>query len=84
MSHEQLYVYYKLRREDAAVAREAFESARGLLDVRLLQRRDEGELLTWMEIYEADCAAQEPAIASALQRFVQGGRHVEAFMPVSG
>lgn len=83
MSTSQRYVYYKLRREDAAAAREAFEAARGEAAVRLLQREDDGQLLTWMEIYESDCRSQEPAIATALLRFAQGGRHVETFVPLT-
>lgn len=83
MKPAELYVYYKLQAFDAPAARAAFDAARGTVGIRLLQREDEGQLLTWMEIYTADQALLEPVVAAALQRFVQGVRHVEAFAPLN-
>lgn len=83
MKPGELYVYYKLRPEDGPTARAAFEAARGSAPIRLMQRVDEGQLLTWMEIYTASDTAFEPVIARAMQAFAQGGRHVESFAPLS-
>jgi hypothetical protein len=80
----ELYVYYKLRAEQVAAARAAFDGARGGEPVRLLQRHDgDGALLTWMEVYGAelaDASALERRIAQALQPFVQGLRQCEVFV----
>ena len=80
----ELYVYYRLRAEQAGAARAAFDAARGAQPVRLLQRQDGAgaALLTWMEIYAVDlddAQALERRIAQALQPFVQGLRHCERF-----
>lgn len=86
----ELYVYYRLKAEQAAAALAAFTAARGDAAVRLLQRppaevdaaEEGGEdgLLTWMEVYT--CPALEPRIAAALAGFVQGERHHERFVPL--
>jgi hypothetical protein len=85
MAAAELYVYYKLRAEQATAAQTAFDAARAGAPVRLLQRRNaqDAALLTWMEIYGAglaDAPALERRIALALQPFVQGLRQCEAFV----
>ena len=80
----ELYVYYKLRAENAAAARAAFEAARGDTAVRLLQREDGGELLTWMEIHAPQQADVEARVAAAMAPFIEGARHRELFSPLSG
>ncbi|MET0518130.1 MAG: DUF4936 family protein [Burkholderiaceae bacterium] len=77
----EVYVYYRLKVEQATAARAAFERARGDAPVRLLQRQDgEPGLLTWMEVYEPGLDALELRIAAALAGFVQGLRHRECFV----
>ena len=75
----ELYVYYKLRAERAAAARAAFEAARGDASVRLLQRPNGGDLLTWMEIHAIEQSAVEARIAAAMAPFIEGDRHRERF-----
>ncbi len=79
----ELYVYYKLRPVDGPAARAAFEAARGDADVRLLQREDQGQFLTWMEVYGSGSAGLEPTLAAAMEDFAQGGRHIETFVPLN-
>lgn len=76
----ELYVYYKVKAERAAAARAAFEAARGDASVRLLQRQDAGEMLTWMEIHAAKQTEPEARIAAAMAPFIEGDRHLERFV----
>lgn len=80
----ELYVYYRLKPEQASAAQAAFEAARVGAPVRLLQGQDlEQGLLTWMEVYGADLPLPlEPRIAAAMEPFVQGTRHHERFEPL--
>lgn len=79
----EVYVYYRLKVEQATAARAAFETARGDAPVRLLQRQDsEPGMLTWMEIYGPGLDALELRVAAALASFVQGIRHRESFLPL--
>jgi hypothetical protein len=81
----ELYVYYQLKAEEAQAARAAFDAARQGDAVRLLRRRDNGILVTWMEIYDAtvdDAPNVEQRMARAMGPFVQGSRHIETFEPV--
>ncbi|MDN3920630.1 DUF4936 family protein [Roseateles violae] len=75
----ELYVYYKLRAGLAAAARAAFDAARGMAPVRLLQRDEGGAWLTWMEIYAPEQPELEARIAAALAPFIEGERHGERF-----
>ena len=82
----ELYVYYKLRAEQAEAARAVFEAARGDAPARLLQRADgEGAdaMLTWMEIYPPGLEALEARVAEALYPILPGPRHREKFAPLS-
>jgi Domain of unknown function (DUF4936) len=80
----ELYVYYRLKPEQAASAQAAFEAARAGAPVRLLQgQTPEHGLLTWMEVYGPDLPLPlEPSIAAAMAAFVQGARHHERFEPL--
>jgi len=87
----ELYVYYKLQPAQAAVARERIAARRAELPagitLRLLQRDEaEGELLTWMEIYQGnsaqDLALAEHVVAAALAPCIEGERHIERFAPL--
>ena len=81
----ELFVYYRLKAAQAAEALAAFEAVRAGRPLRVLQRHDpDPSLLTWMEIYPAELASAEPAIAEAMSPFVQGLRHREAFEPLAG
>jgi hypothetical protein len=81
----ELFVYYRVRADQVAAARAAFEAARAGQPLRLLQRRDpDPSLQTWMEVYPAAQAGLEPAVAAAMGPFVQGLRHREAFEPLIG
>ena len=82
----ELYVYYKLRAEQAEAARAVFEAARGDAPVRLLQRADDQEmdgLLTWMEIYPPGLEVLEARVAEVMHRILPGPRHREKFAPLS-
>lgn len=90
----ELFIYYRVRGDDARAARSAVEamqkalhSSRPGLRARLLIRR-EGDRQTWMETYSTSVgspgidAAFEALIereAKVLARFIDGTRHVEAF-----
>ncbi|HEY1090949.1 MAG TPA: DUF4936 family protein [Burkholderiaceae bacterium] len=79
----ELYVYYRIAPAAAEAARQAFEAARGVDEVRLLQRNDDTEGdLTWMEIYRSEALAAEPRIAAAMAPFALKGRHIERFHPL--
>ena len=81
---EELFVYYRLRADQAVAARAAFEAVRAGRPLRLLQRQDpDPSLLTWMEVYPAAQGGAEPAVAAAMAPFVQGLRHREAFQPLA-
>jgi len=94
MSSSELYVYYKLRAAQAAVASERIAAQRYELpagvQLRLLQRDADdvkaAELLTWMEIYQGasaqELALAERAVAAALAPCIEGERHVERFSPL--
>lgn len=91
MSCSELYVYYKLRPEQAAEAGERIAAQRCELPagvtLRLLQRDADdvkaADLLTWMEIYQGasaqDLALAERAVAAALAPCIEGERHLERF-----
>ena len=90
-----LFIYYRIASADAAIARGAVEAMQYTLRERhaglqaaLWRRPQEKDgMQTWMETYthpdgvdesiEADIAAA----ALALQPWLQGPRHVEAFVP---
>ena len=88
-----LYVYYKVRKADAANMREAVEKVQARLSERTglrfhLRRRRRGsdgsDDDTWMEIYEHVPAGFEQEldalIADAeLESWTVGGRHIERF-----
>jgi hypothetical protein len=92
MSGFAYYVYYRIRPEVAANARERVRSAQAELAAargvcaRLLVKRGEPEL--WMEVYDgvSDTLAFEQALAAAVERHhlldaLRPGtaRHVECF-----
>lgn len=83
---QELYVYYRLRAEQAQAARTCFDAARGEAPVRLLQRHDhDPSLLTWMEVYRGHgTEALEQRIAGAMAAYAQGPRHRECFVPLVG
>lgn len=87
-----LYVYYKVRKADAANMREAVEKVQSRLSERTglrfyLRRRrgsDGSDADTWMEIYEHVPAGFEQEldalVADAeLESRTVGGRHIERF-----
>jgi hypothetical protein len=79
----QLYVYYRIAPAQADPAQAAFRQACATAPVALLQRPELRDgLLTWMEVYPEACTGLEPAVAAAMQPWVQGERHREAFYPL--
>lgn len=80
----RLYVYYRVRADDADEALTAFVAARADAGVELLRRPElKDGLMTWMEVYPARWTGCEPRIAKALQPWVQGERHIEHFDPLA-
>lgn len=84
----ELYVYYRVHKDQLNAALAAFDEARGNQPVRLLRRHDNDPVFqTWMEIYGPglpDAADAERRIAAALGAFAQGPRHREAFAAIAG
>jgi hypothetical protein len=79
----RLYVYYRVAPQHAADACAAFVAACGAASVELLCRPGvQDGLQTWMEVYGDDDVTLEPAVAAAMQAWLAGPRHVEAFEPV--
>lgn len=83
----ELYIYYRIRREDAQAAAADFAQAAADAPVRLLERSDDGgDLLTWMEIYPSAQAADgdlRQRIAQRMQPWLQGPRHEERFVALA-
>lgn len=89
-----LYIYYRVREEDAAhlatrVQRMQAELRQGLNIAAALKRRPLAEdgLQTWMEVYAATPAGFQTALDAATARhdvlpLIQGKRHVEQFVDV--
>ena len=91
----ELFVYYRIRSNDAAAARAAGPRVQAQLrrddpqlSARLLRRpEEENGLQTWMEIYAADAGISEEtqarieAAAQALLPMLDGPRHTEVFIP---
>jgi hypothetical protein len=81
----ELFVYYRVRADQAQAAQAAFEAERAGRPMRLLQRHDpDPSLLTWMEVYPAGLLDAETAMATVMGPFVQGLRHRETFEPLRG
>lgn len=90
-----IYVYYTIRTDDAALARQRVDTLQQRLnagyDIRAgLRRRPEEKdgLQTWMEIYPAVPAGFEDVIERAaaeegVTALAQGRRHVEQFVEVA-
>lgn len=77
----RLYVYYRVKAEQAQDALKAFREARGESPIELLQRPEPAPdgLLTWMEVYPDGWEHREPLIASALEGRLAGQRKTERF-----
>ncbi|MFT5588955.1 MAG: hypothetical protein ACI9ZF_001127 [Bradyrhizobium sp.] len=90
-----IYVYYSIRTDDAALARQRVDTLQQRLnagyDIRSRLRRQPEEkngLQTWMEIYLAVPAGFEDVIERAaaeegVTAMAQGSRHVEQFVEVT-
>ena len=89
-----LYVYYKVRSEDAGelaprvrAMQIQLSGARAALGRPLLQRRPETRdgLQTWMEVYPGvdegfGALVEQAAIDAGLARYIQGPRRAETFI----
>lgn len=81
-----LYIYYRVRSENAALLYPLVRAMQDALGTGQLKRRHgekEGQQ-TWMEIYtstDADFPAQlDDAVRRAgVQRYIEGDRHIELF-----
>ena len=90
-----LYIYYRVRSEDAASLQERAAAMQKSLSgeygiVSGLKRRPEEKdgLQTWMEIYQDVPADFEATLAqvvmqAGLAEFIEGQRHTEHFLDVS-
>jgi hypothetical protein len=82
-----LYVYYKVRADDAAALAPRVRAMQAALGTEALlkQRPDTGTgLLTWMEVYPAvpegfSATLEQAALAAGLLAFTEGPRRSEIF-----
>jgi hypothetical protein len=89
----ELFVYYRVREDATTSARRAVDAVHEALRrrypslvARLLTRRDDAGVTTWMETYALPPAGIDAAIESTivdmalcLSPFIDGPRHVEVF-----
>jgi hypothetical protein len=90
-----LYIYYRVRSEDAGALREHATAMQKSLSgeygiVTGLKRRPEEKdgWQTWMEIYEAvpdnfEAILEQAVMQAGLAGFIEGERHTEHFLDVS-
>jgi Domain of unknown function (DUF4936) len=91
----ELFVYYRVRSDNAAEANAAVQRMQAQLrddhphlSARLLRRPEEEDgLQTWMEIYAAEVGITDEMSSSietqafALAPLIDGPRHTEVFVP---
>lgn len=90
-----LYIYYRVRREDAQTLQRHVEAMQRCLSqeygivIQLKRRPEEKEgRQTWMEIYQAipagfDTALEHAVMQAGLTGLIDGSRNVEYFLDVS-
>ena len=88
----EIYIYYAIREQDAALARQRVEALQQRIAsdygiVSRLKRRPESinATQTWMETYSAvpagfDQVIEQVAAQNGLSALVQGERHIEYFV----
>lgn len=91
----ELYIYYRVRAENAAALRQHVTDMQRCLSrdygiVTALKRRPEERdgLQTWMEIYQAlpegfEAILERAVLQSSLPALIEGQRHTEHFVDVS-
>ena len=84
-----LYIYYRVRDEHAALLAPRVRALQARLGAGQLKRRPASSdgMQTWMEVYQDAAQGFEAALATAVQEaglaeFTQGARHTEIFTDV--